>query len=67
MKAAAEAAMTSAPRLLMAAWMTTFDRLKTAPCTPAGVPMERIWRRIPQSTFISWKEMWIALFVFFMR
>lgn len=21
----------------------------------------------PQSTFISWKEMWIALFVFFMR
>ena len=42
LKAALEAAMTTVPRLLMAAWTTMLDRANTALCTPAGSPMRRM-------------------------
>ena len=37
--------MTTVPRLLIADWITTFARLKTALCIPAGKPIPRILSR----------------------
>lgn len=42
LNAALEAAMTTVPRLLMAAWMMMLATANTALCTPAGSPMRRI-------------------------
>lgn len=58
LKAAAEAAITSVPRLLMADWMTMLERLKTAPWTPAGMPTERIFFSIDQSKAASFRDRW---------